>query len=303
MPCWAAPCPALLPGGGCAAAAAAGPSAAAPAAALAAAVAAAAAAVSTRQPACRSIGGSGRGSAGEHGWRESVGGRPCVAGGVGVCAHLVAQPCACACACLPQTPEPSPAQKLVAFKDAFWKFLRPHTIRGTILGSTAVTAIALLENTGVRPLPLPCAVGVAGGGGAGVVMRAVARGDAATSPNVVVGHRGQGLRVPHRPPLARPLVAAADRLGAAAARGAGRAGAAVRQRLHCGHQPGGRLGAGRRGGRVHGRGVGGPELLAWLLPARRRHLHAPRPASPPRLQAAPSPTLTRCRFTTSTSTP
>lgn len=44
-------------------------------------------------------------------------------------------------------PEPSAAQKIVAFKEAFWKFLRPHTIRGTILGSTAVTAIAVLENT------------------------------------------------------------------------------------------------------------------------------------------------------------
>ncbi|PSC69563.1 homogentisate prenyltransferase [Micractinium conductrix] len=47
------------------------------------------------------------------------------------------------------SPEPSPAQKIVAFKEAFWKFLRPHTIRGTILGSSAVTAIALLENTGL----------------------------------------------------------------------------------------------------------------------------------------------------------
>jgi hypothetical protein len=48
-----------------------------------------------------------------------------------------------------QEPEPSIAQKIVAFKEAFWKFLRPHTIRGTILGSSAVTAIALLENTAV----------------------------------------------------------------------------------------------------------------------------------------------------------
>ena len=48
-----------------------------------------------------------------------------------------------------QPEEPSAAQKVVAFKEAFWKFLRPHTIRGTILGSSAVTAIALLENTGV----------------------------------------------------------------------------------------------------------------------------------------------------------
>lgn len=41
--------------------------------------------------------------------------------------------------------EPSLSQKVLAFKDAFWKFLRPHTIRGTILGSCAVTSRALLE--------------------------------------------------------------------------------------------------------------------------------------------------------------
>ncbi|GIL56207.1 hypothetical protein Vafri_11649 [Volvox africanus] len=38
------------------------------------------------------------------------------------------------------------AQKLESFPVAFWKFLRPHTIRGTILGTTAVTAKALIEN-------------------------------------------------------------------------------------------------------------------------------------------------------------
>ena len=48
-------------------------------------------------------------------------------------------------------PNPAPApltlsEKIVAFKQAFWKFLRPHTIRGTILGSLAVTSKALLEN-------------------------------------------------------------------------------------------------------------------------------------------------------------
>ena len=32
-----------------------------------------------------------------------------------------------------------------AFLSAFWKFLRPHTIRGTILGSFAVTTRALIE--------------------------------------------------------------------------------------------------------------------------------------------------------------
>ena len=40
----------------------------------------------------------------------------------------------------------SPIQRLVAFQQAFWKFLRPHTIRGTILGSMAVTARALIES-------------------------------------------------------------------------------------------------------------------------------------------------------------
>lgn len=34
----------------------------------------------------------------------------------------------------------------MAFQQAFWKFLRPHTIRGTILGSIAVTSVALLQN-------------------------------------------------------------------------------------------------------------------------------------------------------------
>lgn len=32
------------------------------------------------------------------------------------------------------------------FKDSFWRFLRPHTIRGTALGSTALVAKALIEN-------------------------------------------------------------------------------------------------------------------------------------------------------------
>ncbi len=49
-----------------------------------------------------------------------------------------------------QGPEPSAAERIVAFKDAFWKFLRPHTIRGTILGSSAVAAKALLEHPEVR---------------------------------------------------------------------------------------------------------------------------------------------------------
>eukprot|EP00884_Botryococcus_braunii_P013088 jgi/Botrbrau1/21780/Bobra.0190s0007.1 len=41
--------------------------------------------------------------------------------------------------------ERSLAGRLADFQAAFWKFLRPHTIRGTILGSFAVTARALLE--------------------------------------------------------------------------------------------------------------------------------------------------------------
>lgn len=42
------------------------------------------------------------------------------------------------------------AARATSFIDAFWKFLRPHTIRGTILGASAVTARALLENQLVR---------------------------------------------------------------------------------------------------------------------------------------------------------
>ena len=37
------------------------------------------------------------------------------------------------------------SQTAGGFLEAFWKFLRPHTIRGTILGASAVTARALLE--------------------------------------------------------------------------------------------------------------------------------------------------------------
>lgn len=45
---------------------------------------------------------------------------------------------------------PSVAARMIAFQQAFWKFLRPHTIRGTILGSIAVTARALIECPAVR---------------------------------------------------------------------------------------------------------------------------------------------------------
>lgn len=37
--------------------------------------------------------------------------------------------------------------KVSAFKDACWRFLRPHTIRGTALGSVALVARALIENS------------------------------------------------------------------------------------------------------------------------------------------------------------
>lgn len=35
---------------------------------------------------------------------------------------------------------------VASFQQAFWKFLRPHTIRGTVLGTTAVVSRALLES-------------------------------------------------------------------------------------------------------------------------------------------------------------
>lgn len=37
--------------------------------------------------------------------------------------------------------------RVARFQDAFWRFLRPHTIRGTIIGTTAVVARALLDNS------------------------------------------------------------------------------------------------------------------------------------------------------------
>ncbi|PON82414.1 Prenyltransferase [Trema orientale] len=37
-------------------------------------------------------------------------------------------------------------KKVSDFRDACWRFLRPHTIRGTALGSTALVARALIEN-------------------------------------------------------------------------------------------------------------------------------------------------------------
>ncbi|XP_019444163.1 PREDICTED: homogentisate solanesyltransferase, chloroplastic [Lupinus angustifolius] len=45
--------------------------------------------------------------------------------------------------------EPPIADRVSEFKDACWRFLRPHTIRGTALGSTALVARALIENPGL----------------------------------------------------------------------------------------------------------------------------------------------------------
>ena len=52
----------------------------------------------------------------------------------------------------------TPLQKAAAFRQAFWKFLRPHTIRGTILGSATVTARALIECPIVSNANLPSAL-------------------------------------------------------------------------------------------------------------------------------------------------
>ncbi|GLJ04912.1 hypothetical protein SUGI_0006260 [Cryptomeria japonica] len=44
--------------------------------------------------------------------------------------------------------EPDPlSSRLSHFADAFWRFLRPHTIRGTTLGSIALVSKALIENS------------------------------------------------------------------------------------------------------------------------------------------------------------
>ncbi|KAI4348826.1 hypothetical protein L6164_009501 [Bauhinia variegata] len=44
-------------------------------------------------------------------------------------------------------PDRPVADKISDFKDACWRFLRPHTIRGTTLGSFALVARALIENS------------------------------------------------------------------------------------------------------------------------------------------------------------
>ncbi|RZC82833.1 hypothetical protein C5167_045621 [Papaver somniferum] len=42
--------------------------------------------------------------------------------------------------------DPGALHKVSEFKDAIWRFLRPHTIRGTALGSFALVSKALIEN-------------------------------------------------------------------------------------------------------------------------------------------------------------
>ncbi|CAA2974388.1 homogentisate solanesyltransferase, chloroplastic [Olea europaea subsp. europaea] len=44
--------------------------------------------------------------------------------------------------------------KVSQFKDAFWRFLRPHTIRGTALGSVSLVTRALVENPNLIRWPL-----------------------------------------------------------------------------------------------------------------------------------------------------
>eukprot|EP00238_Polyblepharides_amylifera_P008196 CAMPEP_0196586668 /NCGR_PEP_ID=MMETSP1081-20130531/55154_1 /TAXON_ID=36882 /ORGANISM="Pyramimonas amylifera, Strain CCMP720" /LENGTH=376 /DNA_ID=CAMNT_0041908627 /DNA_START=31 /DNA_END=1158 /DNA_ORIENTATION=+ len=50
------------------------------------------------------------------------------------------------CATATATSSEPPSQGVAAYSSAVWKFLRPHTIRGTILGSFAIVTTALLEN-------------------------------------------------------------------------------------------------------------------------------------------------------------
>lgn len=78
--------------------------------------------------------GHGRGREARRGGRQ--GHRPC--------ARLAA---AAADSAMPSEVPPSgnEATKFAAFVGAVWKFVRPHTIRGTILGTTALVARALLE--------------------------------------------------------------------------------------------------------------------------------------------------------------
>ncbi|OVA06351.1 UbiA prenyltransferase family [Macleaya cordata] len=53
----------------------------------------------------------------------------------------------CGCSEVEAAGSDSVLNKVSEFKDAFWRFLRPHTIRGTALGSFALVARALIENS------------------------------------------------------------------------------------------------------------------------------------------------------------
>ncbi|XP_076898245.1 homogentisate solanesyltransferase, chloroplastic-like [Bidens hawaiensis] len=54
--------------------------------------------------------------------------------------------CITACSQAGAAESNAPLNKVADFKDAFWRFLRPHTIRGTALGSVSLVSRALLEN-------------------------------------------------------------------------------------------------------------------------------------------------------------
>ena len=81
----------------------------------------------------------------------------------------------------------SVGEKAGTFRRAFWKFLRPHTIRGSILGASSVTARALLENQHVRAPPQPPPLLRGGGGGLGIMRVALGR-SAYVMKSAVVPH-------------------------------------------------------------------------------------------------------------------
>ena len=106
----------------------------------------------------------------------------------------------------PHQPAVSPTL-LVA---AFWKFLRPHTIRGTVLGTSAV-------RSGGRLVPVATTA----------LARAVSPG---ASSDASFCHPGRLPRAVGEP--------GGHRLFAGAPGHPGPRGSAVRQRVHCRHQPG-----------------------------------------------------------------
>ena len=165
----------------------------------------------------------------------------------------------------------TPLQQAAAFRRAFWKFLRPHTIRGTILGSAAVTARALIECpiVSLSSSAAACLYGMStcrGNGSSGgqackpeaVLCGSRWTGDKGTRPllgvlAMVAGNgyivgvnqtcaEGQGKYQKAPPPQAACTAdsgagVAAAGLGPAAEGAAGCAGAAGGQRVHRGHQP------------------------------------------------------------------